>query len=99
MNEINLIRANEKRKAHDPDLSKIEDLDLKFYILGLIITDGNIDKTNSKITLSLTNQKIIEKIYPYFCDINKRKIYKYKPKNKNAQMSYTIINTNKNSIL
>lgn len=69
-----------------------------YYILGLIFTDGNLNKGENKITLSLTQKDVIEKIYPYFCS-KSRKIYEYKPKYKNAKNIYTIINTNKNAIL
>lgn len=88
-----------RQKAHDPDLFCMKNKDMLYYVLGLIFTDGNLDKTETKITLSLTQKDIIDAIYPYFCDITKRRIYQYQPKNcKNANIIYTIINTNKDTI-
>lgn len=88
-----------RQSAHDPNIFEIENKDILYYLLGLIFTDGNLDKDESRITLSLTQQEIIDKLYPYFCDTLSRKIYEYQPKNcKNANKSYTIINTNKNTI-
>lgn len=87
-----------RQKAHDPDIFLIENDDLLYYLLGLIFTDGNLDKYEKRITLTLTQKDIIEELYPYFCDTFKRKIYTYQPKFKNAKMVYTIINTNKKVI-
>ena len=77
---------------------KINSIDIKYYLLGLLFTDGNLDKDCTRITLSLTDQDVISQLYPYFCDVKKRKIYKYKPKIGNARQVYTIINTNEDSI-
>lgn len=81
-----------RQKANDPNISKLKDKDLLYYILGLIWSDGNLNKEEDKISLTLKDLDLIESLYPIFSDINKRKIYKYKHKNK--FMSYTLINTN-----
>ena len=88
-----------RQKSHDPDIFNITNKDVLYYLLGLIFTDGNLDKLSSRITLSLTQKDVIQKLYPYFCDTTKRKIYEYQPHNcKNANRSYTIINTNSDTI-
>lgn len=84
-----------RQKAHDPDIFEIENKDILYYLLGLIFTDGNLDKEESRITLSLTQENVIRTLYPYFCDTQKRKVYEYTPKNcQNANTCYTILNTN-----
>lgn len=65
-----------------------------YYILGLLFTDGNLDKSKSKLTLSLTEKELIEKLYPYFSDTKKRKIYYSNDTNTNHAPSYAIINSN-----
>lgn len=66
--------------------------------MGLLYTDGNINKEKNKITLSLADKDVIEKLYPLFSDIEKRKIYIFNDKNENHSQMYTIINTNKDAI-
>lgn len=88
-----------RQKSHDPDIFQIKNTDVLYYLLGLIFTDGNLDKDEKRITLSLTQKDVIDYLYPYFCDINKRKIYQYQPHNcENASICYTIINTNQETI-
>ena len=84
--------------AYDPDITQIQDGDVKWYIAGLMFTDGNISKDYKKLTISLTDQTVIEKLYPYFCDTNKRKIYEEQPLYKDSKKIYSLLNTNKNSI-
>lgn len=84
-----------RQKAFDPNVFKNEDKDLVFYILGLIWSDGNLNKDLNKISLTLKDLDLIQTLYPHFSDINKRKIYSY---NKNGFESHTIINTNKDFI-
>lgn len=74
------------------------DSDTKYYLFGLLFSDGNINKSNSKITLSLVDKELIERLFLLFSDTEKRKIYCYDDKNKKHLNSYTIINTNKESI-
>lgn len=84
-----------RQTAHDPDIFQIKDKDILYYLLGLIFTDGNLNKEENRITLSLTQKDIITFLYPYFCDTNKRKIYEYQPKGSvNYNKMYTIINSN-----
>lgn len=80
-----------RQKAHDPDVSKIEDKDLVFYILGLIWSDGNLTKEEDKISINSNDLDLLQMLYPKFSDTNKRIIYTYKKSN-------TIINTNNNFI-
>lgn len=88
-----------RQMAHDPNIFEIKDKDILYYLLGLIFTDGNLDAFETRVTLSLTQKEVIEYLYPYFCDVAKRKIYEYQPQNcKNAHCSYTIINTNLETI-
>ena len=88
-----------RQKAHDPNIFEIQDMDILYYLLGLIFTDGNLDVEETRITLSLTQKDVIDYLYFYFCDIHKRKVYEYQPHNcKNANKTYTIINTNPETI-
>ena len=84
--------------AHDPDIFEIQNKHILYYIIGLIITDGNISCDNKKITLSLTDKEIIETLAFYLIDMERRKIYVSTPKLKNANPAYTLINTNSQSI-
>lgn len=81
----------------EPDFFEIDNQDILYYLLGLLYTDGNLDKTKNIITLSLTDKTIITSLYPYF-SANKRKIYEYQPKNINAHKAYTIINKSDKAI-
>lgn len=64
-----------RQKAHDPDIFLIENDDLLYYLLGLIFTDGNLDKYEKRVTLTLTQNIIAFKEYIY----NNASIYmKYK---------------------
>ena len=69
-----------------------------YYIIGLIITDGNVSKDGRKLTLSLTDENIITLLSKHMIDLNKRKIYQQKPKGKNSSKSYSLINTNVSTI-
>lgn len=80
-----------KKQQNEPNIFDIDNKHDLFYLLGLIFTDGNLDNLEQRITLSLTDKKIIEYLYPLFSS-NDRKIYEYKPKAKNANKIYTIIN-------
>lgn len=71
---------------------------MKYYLLGLIFTDGNLDKFRTKITLSLTDKDLINILYPYYSDITKRKIYHKIDINVKHADSYILINTNKECI-
>ena len=84
--------------AHDPNFFEMENKYILYYILGLIITDGNISIDNKKITLSLTDKDIIEKLASLMIDQEKRKIYIYTPQKGKASTTYTIVNTNDNAI-
>lgn len=85
-------------RANDPDVFDIQNDDIKFYLLGLLFTDGNLNKEENRLTLSLTSKETIEYLYPFFSDINKRKIYHYTPLKGNSNTSYTILNTNSSCI-
>ena len=84
--------------AHDPDVFEMQNKHILYYIIGLLITDGNISSNNKKITLSLTDKDLIETLAPFFIDREKRRIYVSSPKMKNASPAYTLINTNSQSI-
>jgi intein/homing endonuclease len=64
----------------------------------LIVTDGNISKDNKKLTLSLTDKQVIEQLSKYFINTERRKIYEYQPKLKNASRIYSLINANVDTI-
>ena len=83
-------------RANDPDFFLVEKHILS-YTLGLLFTDENLNKEKTRLTLSLTEKNIIEKLYPYFFNTQKRKIYSYKPSG-NSNIIYTIINSNTTSI-
>ena len=76
-----------RQKAHDPNPENLNNKDLLFYILGLIWSDGNLSKEEDRISITLNDYDLIKKIFPYFSDTQKRKIYSYKKSN-------TIINSN-----
>ena len=84
--------------AHDPNIFQIQNKHILYYILGLIFTDGNVSKDNKKLTISLVDKDVIEKLAPYVIDTNKRKIYQTTPKLKNASTAYTLISTNVETI-
>lgn len=86
-----------RQKSHDPDFFSTLDISDIFYLCGLIASDGNISKDYSRITLGLTDDELIHKIYPFFSDIKKRKVY-ISQKGKYKKF-YTIISSNKDSIL
>lgn len=88
-----------RQQSHDPNFFELEDKHFLYYILGLIYTDGNIDKDIDRITLSFIDYDLVEMLYPIFCDTQKRKICVYQPKGfKNAHETYTIHNSNKAAI-
>lgn len=66
--------------------------------MGLLFSDGNLNKSKNKITLSLSDEDLIKQIYPIFSDIEKRKIYSYDDNDPNHAVAYSIINSNKESI-
>ena len=84
--------------ANDPDIFEIEDKHILHYLIGLIVTDGNISKNKKKLTISLTDKNLIENLSKYVINTNRRKIYFEQPKLKNASPIYTLINTNPNTI-
>ena len=61
--------------ANDPDIFQIKNKHIFYYILGLIVTDGNISKDNKKLTLSLTDKQVIDQLSEYFINSKRRKIY------------------------
>lgn len=83
-------------KAHDPDIFLIKDQDVLYYFIGLIFSDGNLDKNSSRITLGFIDKEFVEKIYPLFSDTKKRKIYVRQFKKENS--FYSIINSNSQTI-
>lgn len=91
------IYQSKQKAANDPDIFELGS-DTKYYLLGLLFTDGNLNKSKDKITLSLIDEELIKKLYVIFSDTNKRKIYKQNDNNENHSETYTIINTNKNTI-
>lgn len=80
-----------RQKANDPNIFEYEDNDLIFYILGLIWSDGNLNKELNKVSLCFKDLDFVKLLYPYFSDIHKHKIYSYK---RNGYSSHLIINTN-----
>lgn len=87
------------KPAKDPNIFDIDNEEIKYYLLGMIYADGNLSNDEKRITLSLTQKDLIEKLYPYMCDATRRKIYEYDPKNtKTHNRSYTLLNTNKDCI-
>lgn len=86
--------------AHDPNFFNLDNKHIVYYILGLIITDGNISSDYKKLTLSLTDRRIIEMLSDFIIDKKKRKIYSYNPLNcQNASTIYSLINTNPETIV
>lgn len=79
-------------KAWDPDFFT-SDIKVVSYLIGLLFTDGNLNKEKTRLTLSLTEKTVIEQLFPYFSDTEKRKIYKYQPSG-NVKPLYTILNSN-----
>ncbi len=84
--------------AHDPNFFEMDNKYVLYYILGLSVTDGNISNDNKKLTLSLTDKDIIEKLASLMIDQNKRKVYIYTPLSKNSSTAYTLVNTNADAI-
>ena len=84
--------------ANDPDIFEIENRHILYYLIGIIVTDGNISKDNKKLTISLSDKNIIEVLSKYVINTNQRKIYIQQPKLKNSSPMYTLINTNPNTI-
>lgn len=76
----------------------MENKHILYYILGLIFTDGNISQNNKKLTISLIDKDVIQKLAPYVIDTQKRKVYETTPKLKNASTAYTLVNTNTDTI-
>ena len=84
--------------AYDPDIFEIENKHILYYIIGLIVTDGNISKNNKKLTISLTDKDVIYALSQYVINAKRRKIYSQQPKLKNASKAYTLINANPNTM-
>ena len=84
-----------RQKADDPDLFEYEDKDFLYYVLGLIWSDGNLNKEEDKITFCFKDQEFVEYLYNKICDTQKHKIYEF---HKKDFISYGFINTNKNFI-
>lgn len=87
--------------AHDPDLFDIPVDDVKYYVLGYLYTDGNLNMERTKLTLASVDKEMVEFVYPYFCDTEKRKIYSYKPSTEkylNPQICYSLVNSNRSTI-
>lgn len=88
-----------RQLAHDPDLTNMADQHLFYYIMGLIWSDGNLNKEETRITIGLKDLSLIEILYPIFSDTSKRKIYVNQIYRNNKEFySYVIINNNKNTI-
>lgn len=84
-----------RQKANDPNFFDNENKDIVFYLLGLIWSDGNLNKEKDKISLCFKDLDFVEALYPYFSDTKKHKIYSYE---KRGFQSHMIINTNKKCI-
>lgn len=86
-----------RKQQQEPDFFAICNEHDLYYLLGLLFTDGNLNAEETRITLSLTNEKIIQCLYSCF-SASFRKIYQYKPKLENANTIYTILNESKIAI-
>lgn len=86
-----------RQKAHDPNFFDKLNICETYYLIGLIASDGNLSKDYSRITIGLTDEELIHKIYPYFSDIKKRKVYV--SQKDSYKEFYTIISTNEDAIL
>lgn len=89
-----------RQKANDPN-PLLEESDLKYYLLGLIFSDGNLSysKNLKKMSIRLNDYDIISLLYPKFSDINKRIIYQEDFETfKGLVTSFMILNTNNDCI-
>ncbi len=84
-----------RQKAHDPNLFELDDKDFLYYTLGLIWSDGNLNKEKDKITFCFKDKDFVEFLYKKICDTEKHKVYEF---NKQDFKSYGFINTNKDFI-
>lgn len=85
-----------RQKAHDPNFLEIEN-DYKYYILGLIFSDGNLNKEETKLSIRTSDKQLSENLYPIFCDLKKRQLYIQKYNN-SYKDSFMLVNTNKDAI-
>lgn len=87
-----------RQKISDPDFMSMED-ELKFYLLGLILTDGCISHQPGKIermTLRTSDQQLAELLHPIISP--QRKMYENKPLKEEHNISYALVNTNEQAI-
>lgn len=88
-----------RQKINDPNYFDTNDKEFASYLTGLLFGDGCISQQEGKderITLSLKDKDIIERIHPHFSP--DRKIYVNKARCENHSDAYCLINTNIESL-
>jgi DNA-binding transcriptional regulator WhiA len=91
--------AQIKNQHSDPNFLNHSD-ELKYYMIGLIWTDGCLSKQEGKserLTIALKDKELIERLNEVVCP--NRKIYINKPKKETHSPSYVIINMCEDVIL
>lgn len=87
-----------RQKLNDPDFMEV-DKELRYYLLGLILTDGCISQQEGKqerMTLRTSDKQLAELLHPFICP--DRKLYANKPYKEEHNVSYGLVNTNENAI-
>ena len=82
-----------RQKANDPNFMNFEN-EFKYYVIGFIFADGNLNKEETRITIRSSDLDLINIIYNDFCDKQKRIIYKEEYNSPNQRTSYAVINSN-----
>lgn len=84
-----------RNKINDPNFLKTDNMDLKWYLIGLIFADGCLSKQkdcSERITIVLTDRDIIDTLNPIVCP--ERKVYVQKGRKEAHSDAYGLINTN-----
>lgn len=87
-----------RQRLKDPDYMSMSD-ELRYYLLGLILTDGCISQQSGKqerMTLRTSDKQLAEDLHPIICP--ERKLYANKPYKEEHNVSYALISTNESSI-
>lgn len=87
-----------RQKLNDPDFMEV-DKELRYYLLGLILTDGCISQQEGKqerMTIRTSDKQLAELLHPFICP--DRKLYANKPYKEEHNVSYALVSTNEDAI-